>query len=147
MAYAILNKTKNLSFVAANDADIDACVGIRGCLESGECGYKVTISEDDFNSIRFYEKHFDSSDGTTVVLQDLTSTFDNETDLKNIIEYYVNRLKKERLHKSESFQTRMDDMVTALSNIDTSSITYPLNKSVPRYLNDQGITVLSDLQF
>lgn len=147
MAFAILNNNRDLSFVSASNEDIDACVKIRGCLETQNCGYKVTISEDDFNSMRFFEKAFVSSDGSTVVLEDKTIGYANQAELDQEIEFKINHLKNSKDGKSEAFKTRMDNMVTALSDIDTASISYPLNKTVERYLDDQSITVLSDLQF
>jgi hypothetical protein len=48
---------------------------------------------------------------------------------------------------TESMKSRVDDMETVLLNIDTASISYPLNSSIETYLNQQGQTVLSDRQF
>jgi len=147
MAFVILNNNRSFCFVSASNEDIDSCIGTRGCLETGNCGYKVTISEDDFNSIRLYEKSFVSSDGSTVVLEDHNVSFANQAELDKEIERKIDYFKSRKDHKSSGFKTRMDNMITALSDIDTSSISYPLNKSIEKYLDEQGTTVLSDLQF
>ena len=148
MAWAILSKHKGFSFVAANDQDIDGVIGNRGAYENNHCGYKVEISETDFNSIRLYQKNVVSADENGVVLEDKNDVYENEEILKKEIQNKISWLKENRNRMcTESMKSRVDDMETVLLNIDTASISYPLNSSIETYLNQQGQTVLSDRQF
>lgn len=150
MAFAILSKDKCLSMVSPSNDDLDAVTASRGTLEAGICGFKVTISDADYNGLRFREKKFISYDGSTVVLEDLSWSYQNEAELIDDIKHRREKIKARKDHNetSSSFKTRLEAMDTALANIDTSSITYPLNKSVEKYLSDQGTAdVISDLQY
>jgi len=147
MAFAIFNKHKNLTFVSANDEEIDAVYGARAAIEAGHSGYKVSISEADFDSLRLYKKVVSSFDGTSIVLADFDLSWPNETSVKGLIESKKNRLELRKNSFSSAFQTRADAMLSVYDNIDTASLSYPLNTSIETYLDNQGTTVLSDLQF
>tara|TARA_R100000664_G_C2698706_1_gene99901 strand:+ start:80 stop:577 length:498 start_codon:yes stop_codon:yes gene_type:complete len=116
----------------------------------------IDISDEDYESLNHAEKVIDEDIvGTNVVMRDQdnppftkdgvqkTAWFENQTQMDEDITATCARLdkalQKGNFADNASFQQRIMDYKTALQGIDTSSISFPINKTLERYFTDAGL--------
>jgi hypothetical protein len=156
MAYAITNKNYSLSFISKDLEQLKLQYPGYAHYQNGLAGHLVTLSDADFILLQVNEKVF-SYDGTTVILNDLQTEpnpeithpifSNNETILKNHIEYIISAIDRAyNKHSKNSFGEELLAYKNLLQGLDTSEITYPLNKSVERHLLDLGHPIIGTLQ-
>jgi hypothetical protein len=156
MAYAITNKDYSLSFISKDLEQLKLQYPGYAHYQNGLAGHLVTLSDADFILLQANEKVF-SYDGTTVTLNDLQTgsnpeithpTFsNNEIKLKNYIENIINRIDNVyNKHSNNSFGVELLAYKNLLQGFDTSSITYPFNKSIERHLLDLSHPIICTLQ-
>jgi len=141
MSYLIFNTDNNIVKIAANDSDRDSQNIILA-------NYNVTdISDSDFLKIRTGAATA-TYDGTNVTITDSTGNFiENENDLKVILEQTISFI-SQFLNENEdnSLYSPLNNYKNYLKNFDTSSLTFPLNKSWEEYCNENSITFYHPLQ-
>lgn len=146
MAYAITNKNYSLSFISKDLEQLKLQYPGYAHYQNGLAGHLVTLSDADFILLQTNEKVF-SYDGTTVTLNDLQIFSNNETILKNRIEVIISEIDRiYTKHSNNSFGVELLAYKTLLQGLDTSTISYPLNKSVERHLLDLGHPIIGTLQ-
>jgi hypothetical protein len=107
----------------------------------------VEDSETNFNFVKLNQKGIVSYSGNTISYIDITSLFENATDLNN----YINNIKiviKQFLDNNANHPqfNKWNSYYSQISNLQTSTITYPLNASLETYFNNLGQTALNVLQ-
>jgi hypothetical protein len=108
----------------------------------------IEVSETDFNSVKLNQKNIVSYTGNTVNLTNVTSLFETVADLNNYINNNIKPPIKNYLNNNPNHPqfTKWNNYYNQVSNLQTSTITYPLNKSLEQYFNDLGQTSLNTLQ-
>lgn len=148
MAYLVLDKQYGFTFIS-KDLEEFKCQhpGAEGYI-AGILGYAVEISNEDFIALQTGQKDFVSYDGTTVTYRDATRFFATKEKLDseiNLIKSLIDEIIK-RKGDSSSQATRLSTYKAVLESLDTSTINYPLNSSLEKYLLDNGHEVISPLQ-
>lgn len=141
MAYLIFNSENNLVKIAANDSDRDS----QNLILSNHS--VVTISDSDFLKIRTGTAIV-SYDGTNVNITNFDdNNIENENDLKSILKDITSCISS-FLNENEdnSLYSSLNEYRNYLLNFDTSSLTFPLNKSWEQYCNENSITFYHPLQ-
>lgn len=116
----------------------------------------IDLSDEDYESLNHEEKIIDEEIvGSNVVMKDQdmpppsdgyvakTAWFENQTQMDENITKICNRLdkalQKGNFTDNASFQQRIMDYKAALQSIDTSSVSFPMNKTLERYFTDAGL--------
>ena len=83
-----------------------------------------------------------------VTLLDNTFTLpQNEQTLIDVINFHKESIDQALIrHKNDAFGIELNSFKTVLENIDTSSITYPMTKSLMQYCLDNDDDIISVLQ-
>lgn len=141
MAYLIFNEQNQLLKIAANDSERDS----QNLILSDHS--VVSISDSDFLKVRTGVAVV-SYNGSNVTFTDISdSSIADENTLKfilkqniKIIEDFLNGNQDNSLYNS------VKDYKSTLENFDTSSVTFPLNKTWEQYCNENSITFYHPLQ-
>ena len=141
MAYLIFNSDNQLSKIAANDSERDSQNLILSDYSV------VTVSDADFLKVKTGVV-LTSYDGSNVSFTDLSdSIITDENVLKSIIQNILNQLEEFfKGNKDNSLYNSLQNYKNTLETFDTSSITYPLNKTWEQYCNENSITFYHPLQ-
>jgi len=140
MAYLIFNSDNNLIKIAANDSDRDS----QNIVLSDHS--VISVSDADFLKIKT-NAAVATYDGTNVIITDISVTIETEEDLKitfkNIIKPITEFLEN---NQNNSFYVGLNNYKQYLENFNTSSITFPLEKSWEQYCSENSITCYHPLQ-
>lgn len=140
MAYLIFNSDNNLVKIAANDSDRDS----QNIILSDHS--VVSVSDADFLKVKTGIVKL-SYDGTNVSFTDTNGSITDENMLKSIFQNILNQLEEFLLvNQSNALYNSLKDYKHALESFDTSSITFPLNKTWEQYCNENSITFYHPLQ-
>ena len=146
MAYIIFNKNSDniegtLYKIAENDSDLSQ-------FNFSLSDYKVIqVSNEDFNNVKLYIKTTLKYDGDIITYKNLTISFNNFNNLlidindkKRLINDFL------KFNPNHPQFNRWNNYLTQLNNLNFNGITYPLNMSFEKYLNDLSQPVLNILQ-
>tara|TARA_R110000803_G_scaffold53388_1_gene109602 strand:+ start:724 stop:1152 length:429 start_codon:yes stop_codon:yes gene_type:complete len=140
MAYVIFDNNNNLIKIAANDSDRDS----QNIVLSDHT--IKSVSDSDFLEIRTRLKVI-TYDGTNVILTDHTQSFENEINLKeylkDIISVASNFLKE---NESNSLYNPINEYKNYLESFDTSLLSFPYEKSIEQYCNENSLPFFHPLQ-
>lgn len=148
MAYAIFSKENGLCFLAKNLENLQVKYPGYAIYQNGNAGSMVEISNEDFISIQNKEKVI-TYDGTNVTLVDHDPiTIENEGILKINIEGICLAIERAIIGRNpnSSYVTECNTYYNLLNNLDTSSLTYPMNTSLEAYLRSQGHNVIAEAE-
>lgn len=150
MALLILNQRNDLVKLAENEDDANYLIG--NLFHYKSFNGVVQISNEDFIDLKFTVKLYESYDGSTVTyktdlpnkIQIIESKEWFDKLINSYIEIYDNFLNNNK--KEHSFRTKVLNAKEALSNIDTSSLSYPTQFDALTYLKDNNISFVSEIQ-
>lgn len=148
MAYAIFSKDNALCILAKNLENLQIKYPGYAIYQNGNAGSMVEISNEDFISLQNKEKVI-NYDGTNVTFVDHDPiTIENEGILKINIQGICLGIEKAIQGKdpNSSYVTECNTYYNLLKNLDTSSLTYPMNTSLEAYLRTQGHNVISEIE-
>lgn len=151
MAYIVTDLEKIISFISKDLEQAKAQYNGIEIYQNGLAGHFITISDADFNTLLSNEKIAVVNSDLSVTLRDRADGEILDFSSKEKLDKYISSL-KERIsdvlqNKEEStFKNELSAYKTLLENLDTSSISYPFNTPLEKYLIDQGNTVLHSLQ-
>ena len=144
MAYLIFNSDNNLIKIAANDSDRDS----QNIVLSDHS--VISVSDADFLKIKT-NAAVATYDGTNVTITEVDAiemeNILNEEALKkhfNNVIYSLNSFLS--VNTSSSLYTDLNNYKEYLETFDTSSVTFPLNKSWEAYCNENSLTFYHPLQ-
>jgi len=126
----------------------------------------VTVTDELFNDVRLLQKEVTSKNGDTVNTRDLSVIFDYRADLTNYINKVVSELDKWlETNSSKPLASTITTYKNYITGLDVNSlVTDPsdsatfdqatktlsdgtrFNSSLEKYVEDQGVTVVSTLQ-
>ena len=130
MAYLIFNEQNQLLKIAANDSERDS----QNLILSDHS--VVSISDSDFLKVRTGVAVV-SYNGSNVTFTDISdSSIADENTLKFIWKKWFDLW----------IDNSVKDYKSTLENFDTSSVTFPLNKTWEQYCNENSITFYHPLQ-
>jgi hypothetical protein len=143
MAYLLFNADGVLQSCVKEKADFNLITGVLSHYENN--GLLKQVSRDNYISVVCREKDATLQDGNVVLsdpeaysLSNTQEDFQRDKDLS--IGYVNNFLQKHsvKLGTSEfsSLNTRLNDFKTALTNLDLSSLSYPITTRFLRYWFD-----------
>jgi len=147
MALIVTNKSYSITLLSKDLEQAGFQYPGIGLYQNGHAGYVIEISDADFVALQTEQKSYDH-DGTNMILTDKTSEpFANETDLK----FYIDKLTKKldvviNRQSDNSYKSECVAYKALLESLDTSTITYPLNKTLEKHLHDLGQPILGALQ-
>lgn len=154
MAFIYFNINRQPCMGVRNENDLKLHRGDFDFIKAD--GRLKTVSDDDFNSYICGEK-LASLDGDNVVISDQlihpeTAATDGENLTSEMFEndknHYIKQLNKFLDHHSaklsrpefSDLNTRLQAFKTALENVDSSSISFPLNVNFERYwINNESV--------
>lgn len=103
------------------------------------------VSDSDFLLIK-QSKKFPTYNGTDVILEDTSISFEDASQLQEYINNTINNIninyKISQAANKEAWRTYKDTIL----NFDVSSISYPLNKTWEEYCENNSITYFHPLQ-
>jgi hypothetical protein len=146
MAYFIfLKDSDNLEGVcyriAENQSDLNN-------LNINQSDYKIIEdTQSNFNLVKYGNKVPSKYNGNDITYYDITVSFINEQILQTYINNFKNNIKQfTNNNPSHPLFSIWNNHYNQLSNLNLSTIIYPLNKSLEQYFNDLGQPSLSPLQ-
>jgi len=141
VAYLIFNSDNNLVKIAANDSDRDS----QNIVLSDHS--VVSISDDDFLKVKTNASEA-TYDGTNVTITDISDPLiETEEGLKITIQNIIDAISYFAINNQDNtLYTPLNNYKTTLENFDTSSLTFPLNKSWEQYCSENSITFYHPLQ-
>lgn len=151
MAYIVTDLEKIISFISKDLEQAKAQYNGIEIYQNGLAGHFITISDADFNTLLSNEKIAVVNSDLSVTLRDRADGEILDFSSKEKLDKYISSL-KERISdvlqnkKESTFKNELSAYKTLLENLDTSSISYPFNTTLEKYLIDQGNTVLHSLQ-
>jgi len=144
MAYFIFAKNidqNNLYRIAQNDTDKN------GLIFNEKTDTVKTVSDVDFNKVR-ESKATVNLESDSVVISDVSLNIPNENALKSNINIIIgicdNFLQK--YDSNNSMYSAVSNYKNVLESFDTSSVSFPINKSWETYCSENSITYLNPLQ-
>jgi hypothetical protein len=110
--------------------------------------YKIIQDSDiNFNFFKLSQKIPTSYSKDIITYIDLNYQFEKQENLDKYINNFKLKIKDFLNNNPENpLFNKWNDYLTELNNIDTSTISYPLNMSFEQYLNNQGKLALNPLQ-
>jgi|TARA_E500000318_G_C3559392_1_gene212678 hypothetical protein len=102
----------------------------------------ITVTDSVFQDLITDVKDTSTYSGTTATINDVDAVSLSEEDFKDQKEKIENRLMSFKNAFDNDLATRANTYLTALGNVDVSSITFPLAKTVNKYMKDEN----SDLE-
>lgn len=139
MAYFIFNNN-SLFKISSNDTD-------RSNLNIIEDDYIIkNVSDENFNDVKLHKKTA-TLVNDSVVITDMSNSFLNQKQLEHYFKNIISAI--DSFLGSNENHPMFNDIETYKSTLevfDTSSITYPYDKSWEEYCNDNSITFISPLQ-
>jgi hypothetical protein len=148
MAYAIFNKENSITFISKNLEHLRVRYPGYAIYQNGLAGSMVEISNENFISLQNKEKVI-TYDGANVTLVDHDPIIiENEGVLKINIEGICLSIERAIIGKdpNSSYVTECNTYYNLLKNLDTSSLTYPMNTSLEAYLRGQGHNVIAEAE-
>jgi len=140
MAYLIFNSDNNIVKIAASDSDRDS----QNLILSDHS--VVSVSDVDFLKVKTGVV-ITSYDGTNVNFTDANGSLKDEMFLKSIFQNHLKQLKEFlKGNQKNALYNSLNDYKSTLEDFDTSSITFPLNKTWEQYCNENSITFYHPLQ-
>lgn len=152
MAYVISNKFGNAVKIAKTMEELHILIGGASCLglyTEGHSGALHTISDEDFVNIQTGQKIFNYENSTITYIDNdaaLRGTKNKEsldTDIQNKIQQIDNLITYEG---RPTVLAKLKNWKTVLQNLNTSTLSYPINSTIEKYLLDQGQEIFSSLQ-
>ena len=107
------------------------------------------ISDSDFNNIKNNTKEILSVDGDNITYKEVmpTATIDSKEDFDNRTQYNIKLITKLLNNSTNSvFKSLYEDYLETLNNLDSTTITFPLNQKYEQYLESQSLFYLHSLQ-
>jgi len=140
MAYAIINNDE-LYRIASDDA-------AKTNLNLNESDYTIMdITDEQFNKLKKEEATISGSSGSYSVTDLEANHPASEGEVKAKIQGIVDTFEYFLVdHENHSMVNDIRGYITFLKEIDTSSISYPMNQSFFDYVESQSQTVISPLQ-
>jgi hypothetical protein len=146
MAYFIFAKNSDgiegiIYRIAENEFDLNN-------LNIDKGSYKIIEdSQINFDLVKYRTKCIKSYNGNNIDYENDDMFFNQKEHLdayiksiKTAISFFLDA------NKSHPLYSRWNNYYNQLTNLDTSSVSYPLNKSLEQYFNDQGQISLNTLQ-
>lgn len=150
MAYVVTNKEYSMSFVCENETQLHDQLSDYITYENGQNGHIITITDDQFSALQNCDKTFKwVNNAATFPDNDHTISFASKQDLDTYIKMLQDKIRSllnDKYRADSTYKTQLEQYVSILNNLDTSSITYPLNSSLEKHLKNNGHTVLGYLQ-
>jgi hypothetical protein len=146
MSYFIFGKnisgiTGSIYKIAENDSDFNN-------LNIIDSEYKIIQdSQENFDSVKYGTKFISEYNGDTIVYADADVLFKD----KNSLDIYISGFKKNiktflDTNPNHPLFSKWNTYFSQLSNLNTTTIEYPFNKSLEQYFKDLGQTSLNPLQ-
>jgi len=146
MAYFIFQKNLDniegtLYRIAENQEDFNN-------LNINDDDYKIIEdSSENFNFVKLNQKNAIKYNQNTIIYINIVSSFKSSKDLNSYIDSLKNLIKDFlNNNPNNSAYNKWNNYLNQLTSLNTSSITYPLNKSLEQYFNDLGQPSLNILQ-
>ena len=145
MAYLIFNSDNNIVKIAASDSDRDSQNIVLAHHTVKD------VSDSDFLKVRMGIS-IATYDGTNVTITDLTNmsinmSIENENQLKSTLKNIINIiLNFSQNNQDNLLYNSLNNYKEYLENFDTSSLTFPVDKSWEHYCNENSITFYHPLQ-
>jgi len=149
MAYLVTNQHYDMSFICENQTDLHVQIKDYANYESGLVGHIIDITDEQFAALQIREKTFKWENNTATFPNENPVVFSSKEDLDAHIKLIINRITETlswKYTEDSAYKTKLEQYKIVLNNLDTSSISYPLNSSIEKYLQDNGHTIVSYLQ-
>jgi len=142
MAYFIFNSDNNIVKIAADDIERD-----NNNINITASNYTlVSVTDEQFNKVRL-NRGIPTLNSDQVVITDIIDNKESENRLQEYLQDVSKTLK--RFLKNNPSHPKFDafeQYQELVYGFDTSSLTFPLNKSWESYCNDNSITFFHPLQ-
>jgi hypothetical protein len=139
MAYLIFNSDNNLVKIASSDLDKDSQNIVLADHTVRD------VSDSDFLKVK--TEAYVTYDGTNITITDTEYSFSDEESLKVYLKNVVSTLTRFLSENNDnSLYINLNNYKEYLETFDTSSVTFPLNKSWEKYCNENSITFYHPLQ-
>jgi len=155
MAYFIFSKNSDdiegtLSKIAENKSDLDN-------YNITQSDYKIIEdSQENFNLVKLNLKIASKYNGNTIVYLDIDPDISDKNNIiffkdSILLKEYINGLKKLiknflDSNKNHSLYNKWNDYYSQLSNLDISTIQFPMKKTLEQHFQDLNLPSLNTLQ-
>jgi len=149
MAYLVTNQSYSLAFICENQTDLHEQIKDYANYESGLTGHIIDITDEQFAALQIREKTFKWENNAATFPNDNPIVFSSKEDLDayiKLIKDSITSLLSWKYTQNSAYKTKLEQYLSVLNNLDTSSISYPLNSSIEKHLRDNGHTIVSYLQ-
>jgi hypothetical protein len=149
MAYLVTNQHYDMAFICENQTDLHVQIKDYANYESGLVGHIIDITDEQFAALQIREKTFKWENNTATFPNDNPIVFNSKEDLDayiKLIKDSITGLLSWKYTQNSAYKTKLEQYLSVLNNLDTSSISYPLNSSLEKHLRDNGHTIVSYLQ-
>ena len=141
MAYVLVENGETYR-IAENDAD-------KNQLNVSAAGEFKTISDSDFLKLKKTQANCVIDDNNQVIIQEQPETIQNSEELNEYIQNVMTKLSHffgPESNHSKPIYNQCQNYYNYLSSFDTSTVTFPLNKSWEEYCEENSIFYLHPLQ-
>jgi len=155
MAYFIFSKNSDdiegtLSKIAENKSDLDN-------YNITQSDYKIIEdSQENFNLVKLNLKIVSKYNGNTIIYSDIDPDISDKNNIiffkdSILLKEYINGLKKLiknflDSNKNHSLYNKWNDYYSQLSNLDISTIQFPMKKTLEQHFQDLNLPSLNTLQ-
>jgi len=147
MAYLLLSHNNTVTLLAKRMEELEKQVPAYVQYQNGLAGKMLTISDEEFSKLQSGQQFTYENNTLNFSQEYFGSIYETEEVMKAIISKRIERIDEiYPKYKDIVFGNELTAYKAVLSNLDTSTFTYPYNQSLEKHLLDQGTPVVSTLQ-
>ena len=146
MAIALITEHNQVYFISENMEKLKIQYHHYGVFENNSAGKIINISQEEFDLLKEGTK-VATYNGTNLIFDTTPFIIKTKEAMDEAIEETIERINKAyKNNENNAWGAELNAFKTIVSNIDTSSISFPYNGTLQKYLKDQGHSVIGSLQ-
>lgn len=146
MAIALITEHNQVFFISENMEKLKIQYPHYGVFENNYAGKIINISQEEFDLLKEGTK-VATYNGTNLIFDTTPFIIKTKEAMDQAIEETIKLINKAyKNNENNAWGAELNAFKTIVSNIDTSSISFPYNGTLQKYLKDQGHSVIGSLQ-
>lgn len=146
MAIALITEHNQVFFISENMEKLKIQYPHYGVFENNSAGKIINISQEEFDLLKEGTK-VATYNGTNLIFDTTPFIIKTKESMDEAIEETIRLINKAyKNNENNAWGAELNAFKTIVSNVDTSSISFPYNGTLQKYLKDQGHSVIGSLQ-
>jgi|DEB0MinimDraft_10_1074344.scaffolds.fasta_scaffold188941_2 ribosomal protein L31 len=150
MAHLFFNLDKNFIYGTKDETTMQFLFPVHQGYADGGLGYKVTITDAEFDDLAYKKRVTGYNDQTnTVSYEDQSMVYTSQSVMNILNQKFIEKLESliEVWQESHpAYAQQLQNYKTSVESIDSSEFTFPLNKHLCQILEEKNLFFIHPLQ-